>query len=178
MCENGSGPEARRDPAAQAGPSRWTLVAIRRWRNPLLKPGVRPGFQSKQAKKERPSLRTVFPMSALCARREFRSLRRAIIFFILVGFPSREIGKIKRGFRPLRRATQGSALRTRSLSRKAGETFSDWCGAEVYKNSSFSFRPSHTADSFCVKPANIAGFNVRVCCGQTFTQRIQEIQCS
>ena len=34
--ENGSGPEARRDPAAQAGPSRWNLVAIRRWRNPLL----------------------------------------------------------------------------------------------------------------------------------------------
>ena len=31
--ENGSGPEARRDPAAQAGPTRWNLVALRRARN-------------------------------------------------------------------------------------------------------------------------------------------------
>jgi hypothetical protein len=47
--------------------------------------------------------------------RELRDLRVALFFFILVDFPSREIGKIKRGFRALRSAAQGSALRTRSL---------------------------------------------------------------
>ena len=62
-------------------------------------------------------------MSALCARKYCASAD-AIIFFVLVDFPSREIGKIKRGFRALRSAAQGSALRTRSLSRKAGESFS------------------------------------------------------
>ena len=42
-------------------------------------------------------------------------------FFILVD--SGQKTGIKRGFRALRSASQGSALRTRSLSRKAGESF-------------------------------------------------------
>ena len=37
--------------------------------------------------------------------------------------------KIKREFRALRSATQGSALRTRGLLKKAGENFIVWCGA-------------------------------------------------
>ena len=126
---------------------------------PLLKPGVRPGFQPKNKKNrspqrakysaaigrswERPSFRTAFPfslprlrqperrectngrrgenqpvgwfsMSALCARSFSRPEGRDY-FFVLVDFPSREIGKIKRGFRALRSTAQGSALRTRSL---------------------------------------------------------------
>ena len=43
-------------------------------------------------------------------REAFRVLRDAIIFFILVDFRK---AKIKRGFRALRSASQGSALRTR-----------------------------------------------------------------
>jgi len=61
--------------------------------------------------------------------RELRILRDALLFLILVDFPSRGIGKIKGEFRALRSATQGSALRTRSLSRKAGESFHIGCGA-------------------------------------------------
>ena len=52
-------------------------------------------------------------MSALCARSFSRPEGRDYFFFVLVDFPSREIGKIKRGFRALRSAAQGSALRTR-----------------------------------------------------------------
>ena len=111
--QNGSGPAARRGPAAQAGPSRWNLVALRRARNSPLKPGVRPGFQSKQTKrKDRPFGRS-FQRVARPAGRAFA--------FILVD--SGQKTGIKRGFRHLRMATQGSALRTRSLSRKAGESF-------------------------------------------------------
>ena len=66
-------------------------------------------------------------MSALCARSIARPVGRASIF-VLVDFPSRGIGKIKRGFRTLRSPTQGSALRTRGLSRKAGESFSSPAG--------------------------------------------------
>ena len=66
-------------------------------------------------------------MSALCARSIARPAGRASIF-VLVDFPSRGIGKIKRGFRTLRSPTQGSALRTRGLSRKAGESFSSPAG--------------------------------------------------
>ncbi len=76
-------------------------VAIRRWRNPPLKPGVRPGFQTKLTNKERPSFWTVFSMSALCARSFSRPAGRDY-FFVLIDFPSREIGKIKRRFRTLR----------------------------------------------------------------------------
>ncbi|MFR4973095.1 MAG: hypothetical protein ACLUB2_06760 [Butyricicoccus pullicaecorum] len=54
----------------------------------------------------------------MCAK-VLRVCGRAFVF-ILVDFSSREIGKIKRGFRGLRATAQGSALRTRSLSRKAG----------------------------------------------------------
>ncbi|OUP58149.1 hypothetical protein B5F15_08240 [Butyricicoccus pullicaecorum] len=36
-------------------------VALRRARNPFLKPGIRPGFQLKQTKKERPTEWLVFP---------------------------------------------------------------------------------------------------------------------
>ena len=35
-------------------------VAIHRWRNPLLKPGVRPGFQFKTNKKSRSAERETF----------------------------------------------------------------------------------------------------------------------
>ena len=42
-------------------------------------------------------------------------------FFVLVD--SGQKAGIKRGFRVLRDTAQGSALRTRSLSRKAGESF-------------------------------------------------------
>ena len=35
----------------------------------------------------------------------------ALLFFILVDFPSREIGKIKRGFRTLRSPAQGNSAR-------------------------------------------------------------------
>ncbi|OUP53405.1 hypothetical protein B5F17_05200 [Butyricicoccus pullicaecorum] len=58
-------------------------------------------------------------MSALCARSIARPAGRASIF-VLVDFRK---AKIKRGFRVLRDTTQGSALRTRGLSRKAGESF-------------------------------------------------------
>ena len=60
-------------------------------------------------------------------REGFRSLRRA--FFCLFWLiPGSDTGNQK-GFRHLRMATQGSALRTRGLSRKAGESFNNWCGA-------------------------------------------------
>ena len=108
---------ARRSPGAQPGPSRWNLVALRRARNPLLIPGVRPGNQSKHTKKERPSEGTVFPEN--CASAD------ALFYYFLVDF---RFAKIKRGFRTLRSPAQGSALRTRSLSRKAGESFHYGCG--------------------------------------------------
>ncbi len=117
QATSGSGSATRRGPAAQAGPSRWTLVALRRARNPLLIPGVRPGNQSKHTKKERPSEGTVFPEN--CASAD------ALFYYFLVDF---RFAKIKRGFRTLRSPAQGSALRTRSLSRKAGESFHYGCG--------------------------------------------------
>ena len=58
-------------------------------------------------------------MSALCAR-SISLAAASDYFFILVDFRK---AKIKRGFRVLRDTAQGSALRTRSLSRKAGESF-------------------------------------------------------
>ena len=51
---------------------------------------------------------------------------RALNYFWLI--PAQ--AGINRGFRPLRRATQGAALRTRSLSRKAGESFHFACVRE------------------------------------------------
>ena len=141
----------------EAGPQ----VASRRMRNPPLKPGVRPGFQLKLTNRERPSERTAFPFSLprlrQPERREYTNGRRGenqagrLVFherilcakvlrvcgrafvFILVDFSSREIGKIKRGFRGLRATAQGSALRTRSLSRKAGESFSRGAVQGIFK---------------------------------------------
>ncbi|WP_162608085.1 hypothetical protein [Butyricicoccus pullicaecorum] len=71
-------------------------VARRNGRNSFLIPGVRPGNQSKQTKKERPTGWLVFPEISRPAGRDY--------FFILVDFPSRGIGKIKREFRALRSA--------------------------------------------------------------------------
>ena len=65
-------------------------------------------------------------MSALCARSIARPAGRAFLLF-LVDFRK---AKIKKEFRALRSASQGSALRTRSLSRKAGESFISACGRE------------------------------------------------
>ena len=59
-------------------------------------------------------------MSAPGARGIARRARRAFnLFFVDSGFGRNQLGE----FRALRSATQGSALRTRSLSRKAGESF-------------------------------------------------------
>ena len=94
-----------------------------------LKPGVRPGFQPKLTNKERPSERTVFPMSALCARSFSRPAGRDY-FFVLVDFPSREIGKIKRGFRTLR--SPASLRGWIAPGRRPGPILAcgrDWCGA-------------------------------------------------
>ena len=88
-------------------------VAARKPRNSPLKPGVRPGFQSKHTKRERPSERRSF--------QRLRDLRVALFFSILVD--SGQKTGIKRGFRVLRDTTQGSALRTCSLLKKAGENF-------------------------------------------------------
>ena len=46
---------------------------------------------------------------------------------------------MKRGFRALRSASQGSALRTRGLLKKAGENFSVGCGAGLRLDKSFLF---------------------------------------
>ncbi|WP_143287832.1 hypothetical protein [Butyricicoccus pullicaecorum] len=64
--------------------------------------------------------------------RELRALRSTLLFFILVDFPSREIGKIKRGFRALRSAASlrgwiapgrgpGPACRLRAGFRLSGQ---------------------------------------------------------
>ena len=54
-----------------------------------------------------------------------------IFRYILVDFPSRGIGKIKKGFRVLRDATQGAALRTREPFEKgSSENFNYGCGGD------------------------------------------------
>ena len=104
---------------------------------PLLKPGVRPGFQPKQTKKGKTT-----PSGGLS--RELRVLRDALFYSFLVDFRR---AKIKRGFRALRSAAQGSALRTRSLSRKAGESFNIGCGACFSDPRGTSSQPRPTGQS-------------------------------
>ena len=67
----------------------------------------------------------------LKAAHEPRSQWNGVLFmYILVDFPSREIGKIKKGFRRLRTATWGSASRLREPFEKgSSENFNYGYGA-------------------------------------------------
>jgi len=73
-----------------------------------------------------------FSMSALCARKYCASADALLFLFWLI-FPRGRSGKSKGEFRSLRRAAQGAALRTRSLSRKAGESFSKGAVQRIFK---------------------------------------------
>jgi len=59
-------------------------------------------------------------MSALCAQKVLRDLRVALFLFFWLIFAKR---KSKRGFRHLRMATQGSALRTRKPLKRFDRNF-------------------------------------------------------
>ena len=98
--------------------------------SPIPTPTAHPQFirpQFGQGTKEKTVPKGGLFLSGHWPRSIARPAGRASIF-VLVDFPSRGIGKIKRGFRTLRSPTQGSALRTRGLSRKAGESFSSPAG--------------------------------------------------
>ena len=155
--ENGSGPEARRDPAAQAGPSRWNLVAIRRWRNPFLIFALR---KSTKLNKKAPSADGAIlrVLSTLMKTVPFGT----VFFFCIFRLIPVNRPESKGEFRPLRSPTQGNgarvlgpwpsksatALRENAPqgpflapqgSRKAGESFSDWCGAVPYSGAAEIF---------------------------------------
>ena len=78
-------------------------VARRSERNSLLKPGVRPGFQLKQTKRERPPVWVVFLMSVLGTQRDCALCGVRFYFLFSLIFAR---AKIKRGFRALRSAAR------------------------------------------------------------------------
>ena len=93
---------------------------------PFLIPGVRPGFQPKQTKKGSPTEWLDFP-------EKLRRLRTALFYYFFVDFPSRGIGKIKRGvprsaergqhthFIRARRGNKDSGLRAARLDRAGSQ---------------------------------------------------------
>ena len=91
QATSGYGSATRRGPAAQAG-------RARRLETPLFEIRCSARVSTKTNKKERPTGWLVFP--------EIARLRTRFYFFILVDFPSREIGKIKKRFRHLRMAAK------------------------------------------------------------------------
>ena len=79
-----------------------------------------PRVSIKTYKKERPSLRTVFPMSGHWPRSI--SLAAASDYFFILVDSGQKTG-IKRGFRVLRDTAQGSALRTRKPLKRFDPNF-------------------------------------------------------
>ena len=89
-------------------------VAIRRWRNTPFETRCPSRVSTKLEQKERPTKWLVFSES-------LRILRDALLFwFWLIPVIDRNQKGV---FRALRSATQGAALRTRGLLKKAGENF-------------------------------------------------------
>ena len=159
QATNGSGPEARRDPAAQAGQSRWNLVAIRRWRNTLFDSGQGPE-STKILSKARTAARAIFlrPVAAHEKRPPkgglffFSLAQRAIIYYVLIEtWVEHRVSR--RISRSAERASGQRCPRARALAeqvghslagkrpagafshsarlRKAGETFGVGCGGKI-----------------------------------------------